>query len=198
MPFPYLTLSWKTTVWIRPFWSSFFASPGPEWHRFSVHFTLSSDNVNPQKIYVISGVFDGFVEYGCLNPVILIREKPKWPDFGSFWRFFGRQLSESIDTALNNLSVWSERSPKYADVAKKNAKSEWSEREHSDSIQNAVSKRSGRQIQFVGGFAAPVYALGSEIQRSDSMKNEVPKWSGGDACSLWAVLLALCVLLGQK
>ena len=69
-----------------------------------------------------------------------------------------------------------------------------SEREHSDSIQNAVSKRSGRQLQFVGGFAAPVYALGSEIERSDSMENEVPKWSGGHGFSLWAVLLALCVL----
>ena len=52
----------------------------------------------------------------------------------------------------------------------------------------------GRQEQFVGCFGGSLYAFGSEIERSDSIENEVSKRSGrqlqflgGFASSLYAL-----------
>ena len=36
----------------------------------------------------------------------------------------------------------------------------------------------GRCLQFVGCFVGSLCAFGSEIERYDSLKNEVLKWSG--------------------
>ena len=61
---------------------------------------------------------------------------------------------------------------------------------------NKMSKRSGRQLQFLGGFASSLYALGSEIECSDSMKNEVSKRSGATVavCGLfWGFLICVWV-----
>ena len=53
----------------------------------------------------------------------------------------------------------------------------WVRKTRSDLIEKRCqSDQQGRQLQCLGFFAGSLYALGSEIERSDSMKNEVSKW----------------------